>query len=208
MPSTIGEVPLKRKRAKVSEKPTKRAKPTSSEGESEDEDEDDPRAEILLLEDEILKSKKKYNNITTILDLVTKQDNPDIVLFATVSLCRVFLRLLASGSLSRKPGQSERETLVIQWLKGKFSDYKKLLVEALGQEEKASTALTLCMRLLKAETQITVNDKNEVAFPKAFLRDIVGTLVRQGFDDVKEEFYEKYLGEYADIRFYTFQALR
>ncbi|KAJ8132942.1 hypothetical protein O1611_g682 [Lasiodiplodia mahajangana] len=207
MPSTISDTSLKkRKRAKVPEKPSKRTKPESSDDEDRDEDDENRQAEILLLEDEILKSKKKYNNITLILEFAKEQDNPEVALFAAVSLCRVFLRLLASGSLSRKAGQSEREIVVIQWLKGKLSEYKKLLISALGEESSASTALTLSMRLLKAETQST-SEKGDVAFPKVFLKEIVGALVRTRFEDVQEEFCQKYLGEYADIRFHTFQAL-
>ncbi|KAI0967644.1 nucleolar complex protein [Xylaria arbuscula] len=211
MPSTAKETSLKRKRAKIPEKASKRTKPESSDDDDDDEegaDEiEDRQAEILSLEDEILQSKKNYNNITTLLEIASnKQEGLEIVLFATVSLCRVFLRLLASGSLSRKPGQSERETVVIQWLKGRLADYRKLLIAALGDETSASTALTLSMRILKAETQIT-GDKGEATFPKAFLKDIVGALVRKRFEDVQEEFCEKYLDEYADIRYYTFEAI-
>ncbi|KAI3332266.1 CBF-domain-containing protein [Xylariaceae sp. AK1471] len=204
MPSTIAEAPLKRKRTKVPEKASKRAKAESSDDDSDDDD-GNRQAEILLLEDEILQSKKNYNNITILLDHA-KQDDPEFAVFATVSLCRVFLRLLASGGLSHKTGQSERETVVIQWLKGRLSDYKKLLIAALGQEQSASTALTLSMRLLKAETQIA-SDKSDVTFPRIFLKEIVRVIVHTGFEDVQGEFCEKYLGEYADVRFYTFQAL-
>ncbi|KAI1302235.1 nucleolar complex protein [Xylaria venustula] len=206
MPSTTKETSLKRKRAKMPEKASKRTKPESSDDDDDDDEGADEiehrQAEILSLEDEILQSKKNYNNITTLLEIAS-----DKHLFATVSLCRVFLRLLASGSLSRKPGQSERETVVIQWLKGRLADYRKLLVAALGDETSASTALTLSMRLLKAETQITVGDKGEATFPKAFLKDIVGALLSKRFEDVQEEFCEKYLGEYADIRYFTFEAI-
>ncbi|KAI0508591.1 nucleolar complex protein [Xylaria bambusicola] len=204
MPSVADKTSLKRKRAKASEKASKRTKPEVSDEEDEAEDR---QAEILQLEEEIAQSKKNYNNITTLLEFVSNQeDDLDVALFAAVSLCRVFLRLLASGSLSRKPGQSDREGVVIQWLKGRLSDYKKLLIAALSEEATASTALTISMRLLKAETHIT-SERGEATFPKVFLRDIVGALVRKRCEDVQEEFCEKYLGEYADVRFYTFEAL-
>ncbi|KAJ2977328.1 hypothetical protein NUW58_g7844 [Xylaria curta] len=201
MPSTVDEASLKRKRAKVPEKPSKRTKHESS-----DEEEEDRQAEILLLEDEILKSKKNYNNITVLFEFAKSQHDPEVALFSMVSLCRVFLRLLASGNLSRKAGQSERETVVVQWLKARLSEYKKLLVSVLCEEQSASTALTLSMRLLKAETQ-TTSDKSESTFPKLFLKEIIGALISERFEDVQQEFCEKYLAEYADIRFYAFQAL-
>ncbi|KAI0815562.1 nucleolar complex protein [Xylaria sp. FL0064] len=207
MPSAAVETSLKRKRAKVAEKVSKRSKAESSDQEDDDDETEDRQAEILQLEDEILKSKKNYNNITILLDLASNQNgDPEVALFATVSLCRVFLRLLASGTLSRKPGQSERQVVVIQWLKGRLADYKKLLIATLEDEESASTALTLSMRLLKAEAHLN-GDKGEATFPKVFLRDIVGALVSKRYEDVQDEFCEKYLGEYADVRFYTFEAL-
>ncbi|GAW10977.1 hypothetical protein ANO14919_003150 [Xylariales sp. No.14919] len=207
MRNTRDDTSLKRKRAKVPEKASKRTKAESSDDDDDEQVVEDRQAEILVLEDGILKSKKNYNNITVLLELASEQkDGLEVALFATVSLCRVFLRLLASGSLSRRAGQSERETVVIQWLKGRLGDYKKLLIAALNEEASASTALTISLRLLKAETQIT-SDKGEAAFPKVFLKDIVGALVGKRFEDVQEEFCEKYLGEYADIRFFTFEAL-
>ncbi|TGJ87480.1 hypothetical protein E0Z10_g1240 [Xylaria hypoxylon] len=207
MRSTIDDTSLKRKRAKLPEKASKRTKAESSDDDDDEQEVEDRQAEILLLEDEILQSKKNYNNITTLLELASEQkDGLEVSLFATVSLCRVFIRLLASGGLSRKTGQSERETVVIQWLKGRLGDYKKLLVAALSEEDSASTALTISLRLLKAETQIP-SDKSDITFPKVFLKDIVGALVGNRFEDVQEEFCEKYLGEYADIRFYTFEGL-
>lgn len=207
MPSVADNSSLKRKRAKVPEKASKRTKPKVSEDVGVDEGED-RQAKILQLEEGILQSKKNYNNIAILLEFASNQDDDlEVALFAAVSLCRVFLRLLASGSLSRKPGQSERETVVLQWLKGRLNDYKKLLIAALGNEATASTALTIAMRLLKAETQIT-SERGDATFPKQFLRDIVGALVRNRFEDVQEEFCEKYLGEYADVRLYAFEALR
>ncbi|KAI1179325.1 CBF/Mak21 family-domain-containing protein [Nemania sp. FL0916] len=203
MPSTIHDKPLKRKRVNVPEKASKRTRSQSSD---EEDDADDRQAEILLLEEEILKSKKSYNNITVIQGFAKNQDDPEVALFAAVSLCRVFLRLLASGSLSRKAGQSERELVVIQWLKDRLSDYRKLLLAALGEEHSTSTALTLSMRLLKAETQ-TASDRGDAIFPKEFLASIVEVLVQKKFEEVQEEFCEKYLGEYADLRFHAFQAL-
>ncbi|KAI1496571.1 CBF/Mak21 family-domain-containing protein [Biscogniauxia marginata] len=203
MPSAIKDDSLKRKRAKTSEKASKRAKAESSSGSDDDEN---PQAEILLLENEILESKKNYNNITTLLDIAWKQDD-ESALFATVSLCRVFLRLLASGNLSRRAGQSEKDIVVVQWLKGRLGDYKQILIDELRQESSASTALTLAMRILKAETQ-SAGDKSEYSFPKAFLKDIVEALIRGEAEDVRQEFCEKFLGEYADVRFYTFKALK
>lgn len=202
MPSTVGEDSLKRKRSqKASDKVHKRAK-----AESNDTD-DDPQAEILLLENAILESKKNYNSITTLLELAQKDSDDDSTQLALVSLCRVFLRLLAAGNLARQEGQAEKDLVVIQWLRKTFGGYKQTIVDALGHENSASTALTLAMRILQAEGQY-MTDKGESSFPKAFLKDIVDALVRCDDEDIRQEFCEKFLGEYADIRFYTFKALQ
>ncbi|KAI1106996.1 nucleolar complex protein [Jackrogersella minutella] len=204
MPGNLGEESLKRKRSKVPHKASKRAKAESNDSEGEH----DPQAEILLLENAILESKKNYNNITTLLQIAQKDDDDnDSTQLAMVSLCRVFLRLLASGNLARREGQSEKDIVVVQWLRKRLGDYKQIVLSTLGQEDSASIALTLAMRILKAEGQY-MNDKDETTFPKVFLREIVGALVQAGSEDVRQEFCEKYLGEYADIRFYTFKALK
>ncbi|KAI1269253.1 CBF/Mak21 family-domain-containing protein [Xylariaceae sp. FL1019] len=208
MPSKVGNDSLKRKRAQVPDKASKRARSESSENEEMADDDNAFEDEILQLESKILESKKNYNNITTLIDRAKSIDeDPDQAIFASVSLCRVFLRLYAAGSLSRKPGQSDRDATVLQWLKARLSEYRKLLVSALEHEESASTALTLAMRLLKADYQNVVDKGNNAAFPKPFLQDIIAAIVGQGFEDVQEEFCEKYVGQFADLRYYTFQSL-
>ncbi|KAI0161706.1 CBF-domain-containing protein [Hypoxylon sp. FL1284] len=202
MPGAVGQRSLKRKQPKASEKANKRAKPTS-----DDEDDNSSQDEILRLEQEILESKKNYNNITTILDLAQNGQDDDTTQFALVSLCRVFLRLLVSGNLTRKSGQSEKDGVVVQWLRTRFGDYKQTIISALGQENTAPTALTLAMRVLQAEGKY-LKDTDEYSFPTNFLRDVVDKLVGNGSDDIREEFCAKYLGEYADIRFYTFKVLK
>lgn len=192
---------LKRKRSKGLEKPQKRAKSESS------SDDDNTEADILLLENEILESRKNYNNITVLLELAQNIQDGDGALIATVSLCRVFLRLLASGALTRQAGQSEKDIVVVQWLKSRLSDYKKVVLTALAEEEIAPTALTLAMRMLKAEGQY-LKSREEYSFPKAFLKEIIKVLITAASDDVREEYCEKFVGEYCDVRFYTFEALK
>ncbi|KAK7941248.1 uncharacterized protein PG986_013635 [Apiospora aurea] len=203
MPSKTAEAPLKRKRSKGSEKPKKRARSESGSG---SDAEDNAQAEILLLENGILESKKNYNNITRLLDLARNKKDGESSLVATVALCRVFLRLLAQGSMSKKADQSEKETIVIQWLKDRLVDYEGVLIDALAEEDTESTALTLAMRVLKAEGQYRDN-KDEYSFPEPFLKDIVHAIIFDGSEDLREEFCEKYLGENCDVRYYAFKAM-
>lgn len=204
MPSAVSDDTLKRKRSKSSAKSNKR---TKADSDSDSDEDSTQQAQILSLESEILESKKHYNNITKLLEIAQDKKDIENSVFATVSLCRVFLRLLAGGHLLRSPGQSDKEVVVVHWLKSRLGDYKKFIVAALGHEETASTALTLGMRILKAESQHS-NDKSEYSFPKVFLTDIVRALLQNGSEEVREEFCEKFLGEFADVRFYTFKAFK
>lgn len=202
MPGKVAEAPLKRKRSNAASEPKKRAK-----SESSSDDDEDSHADILLLETEILESKKNYNNISKLLEIASQEHEGDVSTVAIVSLCRVFIRLLAAGNLTRNPGQSEKEIAVIQWLKARLADYKQVLLSALSDEATANTALILAMRTLQSEGH-HLSSKEDYSFPKEFLKEVVSVLVKKSTGDVRQEFCEKFVGEYCDIRFYTFKALK
>lgn len=206
MPSAVQEKTAKRKRPVTKEAPKKRSR-----SESSDEDEgQDPKADILLLESAILESKKNYNNITILIKIAQAQDaDEEQAMLAIVALCRVLIRLLAAGGLSRKKNLSEKEVILVHWLRDRLSDYHAVILSLFDQEEQAMTALALSMRLLKAEGQYPQSDKEDYSFPKAFLRDIVGALCRPEVDEaVRKEFIEKFVDEFEDVRFYTFKAVQ
>lgn len=225
MPSAVGvptgrrgaeEKTSKRKRPNTTEPPKKRARSESTssdngqDGDGDDADDgDDPQAKILLLETAILESKRNYNNITTLLHIARDQDNDeDEALLATVALCRVFIRLLAAGSLHRKKNLAEKDVILVHWLRDRLAEYHEVLLSFLTNDDHALTALTLSMRLLKAHGQYPYRDADEHSFPKALLRDIVAALCRPGADQVRREFVEKFVDEYDDIRLYTFKAIQ
>lgn len=191
----------KRKRVSSSTKPLKRRKSDSS-------DEEDAQAHILLLESEIFESKKNYNNISTLINTLTETDRKDDnSLVAAISLCRIFTRFAISGDLTKKAKASDKEAVVIQWLRDRYAEYKKGLLLLLKQESRASTALALCMRILKTDGETSRQDQYE--FPSEFLQDIIRTLLSsETSSDVRKEFSEKFVEEYDDLRFYTFEALK
>lgn len=196
---------LKRKRRGPKEDVKKRPRTDSS---SSDED-DDSEARVLLLETEILESKKNYNNILELIGIAKSiDDEGELAVLASVALCRVFIRLLSAGNLTHKRGLSEKEAVVVQWLKDRLSEYKKVLVSLLSREELASTALTLAMKVLKSEGEQLNNNKDFYVFPKDFLEDILRSLVETRNYAVGKEFVEKYVDEYDDVRFFTHQAIK
>ncbi|KAL0938713.1 ribosome biogenesis protein [Colletotrichum truncatum] len=208
MPTKATDEGLKRKRVPIKEKSKKRAKSESGSESEGSGDESDPQAEILLLENEILESKKHYNNITKLIQIAkTFQNDPEAAALASVALCRVFIRLLSAGALVKRKGLAEKESVVVQWLKDRYFEYKLVLIELLGDEDLAATALTLAMRCLKAEAQ-HLNDREEYTFPQNFLQEILTALLNSDSDDARLEFVEKYLGVYDDIRFCTLKAIK
>ncbi|KAF4998454.1 hypothetical protein FGRMN_3143 [Fusarium graminum] len=194
---------VKRKRPSTHEQPTKRRRSSTSSNESED-----PNAKILLMEQGILESRKNYNDITVLLSTANdfKNESPESML-ATVALCRIFLRLLAQGSLIAKKTLSEKDLVVVGWLKDQFGEFKKTLLALLRDEELAPTALTLCMRTLKAEGEY-LYDKDEYTFPRAFLRDIVAALFKSENGEVIKAYVEEFVEQYDDIRYFTFNAVK
>lgn len=210
MSPTIGGKIVKRKRPSTTkDAPKKRARPATS----PDEKVDDAQIDILSLEAAIIESKKNYNNITALIDLARPaethgDENEDEALLATVALCRVFIRLLAAGALTRKKGTPEKDVIVVHWLRDRLAETREVILSLFIRDEQAMTALTLSMRLLKTEGQYPLSDKEENNFPKASLKDIVAALSQPGVDQVvRKEFVDNFVDEFDDVRLYTFKAV-
>lgn len=190
----------KRKRSSSDKRPSKRARSESVEK--------DGQAQILLLENEIFESKKNYNNVATLIKtLKTDSEDSDDSVLAAISLCRVFTRFIVAGDLANKQGANDQEAVVVKWLKERYTEYKNSLFDLLGEEGISATALALCMRLLKTEGQ---NGRTaEYQFPSSFLTGIVQALVKPESDAMaRKEFSEKFVEEYDDVRFFTFESIK
>jgi U3 small nucleolar RNA-associated protein 19 len=202
MPALVdtADHPAKRKRGPAKEKPLKRVRSESAEK--------DPQAQIFLLENEVLESRKHYNNITKLIKILqADSEDGDIAVVAAISLCRIFTRLMVSGELTKKQTGSEKEAGVISWLRERYLTYKLELLKLLSEDGVESTALTLCMRLLKTEGEHLLNGQ-DYHFPTVFLADILNKLLTAINDgSTRQEFAEKFVEEYDDIRFYTFEAI-
>ena len=201
MPTAVGSERSKRKRAAAGDGPQKRRH--SSVNESEDASEN-----ILMMEQRILESKKNYNDITVLITTASqfRTGNPESML-AAVTLCRVFVRLLAQGSLIAKKTLSEKDAVVVGWLRDQLSQYKAILLTLLKEDDVGMTALTLCMRMLKAEGEY-LYDKEEYTFPRAFLDDIVSAILISDARDIVKAYIEDYAEQYDDIRYYTFASVK
>ncbi|KAK0723968.1 CBF/Mak21 family-domain-containing protein [Apiosordaria backusii] len=190
----------KRKRQENGDKSKKRRKSGGDES-------SDLKTQLKQLESEILESRKHYNNIATLLDLAQKnnEDNSTAIA-ASETLCRVFVRLLAMGNLVKRKDASEKDATVTEWLRERLADFREFLLRMFDNEKLALPALMLAMSLLKVEAQ-HLDDRDEPAFPRYFFTKIISSVVQSPVDQLREEFAEKFIDEYDDIRFYTFEAI-
>ncbi|KFA80238.1 hypothetical protein S40288_04540 [Stachybotrys chartarum IBT 40288] len=208
MPTAVKSDAVKRKRTLNKDVPQKRRRSVSEEESQSESDDEDPNAKILLMEQGILESRKNYNDIIALQATMNdfRNGNPESML-ATVALCRVFVRLLAQGSLTPKRNLSDKDTVVLQWLRDQYEQYKAALLQLLGLEELAVTGLTLCMKVLKAEGQY-LYDKVDYTFPRAFLEEIVSGIITSEHEDVRSAYLQEYAEQYDDIRYFTFKFVK
>lgn len=170
------------------------------------------QADILLLEEQILDSQRYYNNILVLQKLVSNNERkPKTATFAAIALCRVFCRLIAGEKLVKRNGR-QAEVEVAQWLKGRLSDYVESLSTWIGSPDakKESTALTLLMRVVKAETSQDAKRAEQAwRTEKSTFVMVVKTLL--GTPDAaaaRQEYVQTYVEEFDDVRFYTMLAMR
>ncbi|EGZ76507.1 CBF-domain-containing protein [Neurospora tetrasperma FGSC 2509] len=206
MPSTVKDQAaksvVKRKRSENGEPIKKRRKSEAG------EEKEDLASQIQNLESQINESRKHYNNIATLLEYAEKQnEDPKTAIAAAEALCRVFVRLLASGSLVKKKDASEKDATVAKWLRDRLTDHHKALVAMFKSTKLATQALVLAMALLKAEAQY-LEGKDEAVFPWPLFNAIISALLTSPVEEVRDEFCDKFIDEYDDIRFYTFEGIK
>ncbi|KAJ4415571.1 Maturation and nuclear export of 40S ribosomal subunits interacting protein [Neurospora sp. IMI 360204] len=206
MPSTVKDKAaksvVKRKRSENGEPITKRRKSEAG------EEKEDLASQVQNLESQINESKKHYNNIATLIEYAEKQnEDPKTAVAAAEALCRVFVRLLASGSLVKRKDASEKDATVAKWLRDRLTDHHKALVAMFKSTKLATQALVLAMALLKAEAQY-LEGKDEAVFPWPLFNAIISALLTSPVEEVRDEFCDKFIDEYDDIRFYTFEGIK
>ena len=170
----------------------------------------DPHAEILRLENQIAKSRQHYNNIKTLIEYAQAISNDDTqVIAAAVALCRVFCRLWASGDMTINRETSKHEIIVTRWLKRNFDEYRNILLGFIASEstERSTTALTLFMRLIKAQGLQAASD-NIVWRDSGFEKLLQSLATVPTALAARTEFLENYFLKFDDVRFFTFSQLK
>ncbi|KAF2118524.1 CBF/Mak21 family-domain-containing protein [Lophiotrema nucula] len=172
-------------------------------------DDEDLQTTILRLESQILESRRHFNNIATLLQIAKKEGADDeTAILSTVSLCKVFSRLLSAGDMVKSKGMPHPEVVIIQWLKDRYREFLDILLDQYLRSDipaKQSVALTLLMRLVEQEAKA----QKDYSWKQGPLPRLVETLLfLPGDGDAREEFAEKFLKQFDDIRFYTFQCIK
>ncbi|GME22231.1 Ribosome biogenesis protein noc4 [Neofusicoccum parvum] len=210
MPLMAPDAVAGHKRKRVADKGSheKRTKSKSS-SKAAAADGDDEQSRILLLESQITESRRHYNNIVELVALAKDDGAEESAVLAIVALCRVFCRLLAAGNLKKSKGLPDSEIMIIQWLKERYKEYTDVLLNLLrsGEPVQQSTALTLAMRLVKEETSSQKGDGDEAWRQGLFAQLVHSLLASAEVENAREEFVEKFVEEYADVRFFTLHAI-
>ncbi len=94
---------------------------------------DDSTGRILLLENQILESRKNYNNIVDLIKICQDEKTQENeILAAVVSLCRVFARFLVGGNMVKSKDAPHNEVVIVDWLKDRYKEYQTFLLRSLG----------------------------------------------------------------------------
>jgi U3 small nucleolar RNA-associated protein 19 len=202
------------KRKRDPSKPERRESKTKSRRKSPSESEgseggEDIQSEIALLEAQILESRRHYNNVATLVRHAKRSDaGVEGSILAAVALVRVFSRLLATGDMARSKGMGEAEATIVAWLKARYQELLDVLLDGFLRSEhppKQSVALTLVMRLVKAETK----SQKDCRLKSSPLPRLIQVLLSLPQDDLnREEYAKKYFNQFDDIRYQTFTTIK
>lgn len=163
-----------------------------------------------IAESEAAVSSGKYNDIATNLLPAAKKEVGTGLLQsqAVVALCRVFCRLLVEGQLIKSNASSEGELKVINWLRGRYEEYRDLLLDVLLDEKQDAQvlALNLCMLLVKEEVS-NASSGAESVWKTGLFSKTLDAVLSSTSNMVCQELVERYLQQYDDLRHYAFMAI-
>ena len=164
------------------------------------------QSRILELEELIIESPRNYNHIVTLLTSLQDFASPSLGITSAVSLCRTFCRLLAIGRMKKKDTDTPAEAKLLVWLKERYKDYLKELVRLLGSGELSyqTTVLTLFMKLVKEEGAHLKGPGDDYFFPHDLMARIAKGVLYTDFSEgttLRDEFVQKWLDEYHDVRY-------
>lgn len=170
--------------------------------------EDLSESDISRLEEEILQSRKHYNNIVKLHSVAFSQGQAsDSAITALLALCRIFSRLLAEGSFTKTKTTSNSELVVLQWLDGRYQEFRTSLAAELSSNSNvAPDVITrLVMQLVKHEVNALGPELWKDGFFSSMLEIYFDTVGKSASS--RAHFIRYYVAKYDDVRFYTLEML-
>ncbi|KAF4551037.1 CBF/Mak21-like protein [Elsinoe fawcettii] len=207
MPGVIVEGGNLKKRKRVPENGSKRRVATRRD---EGGDNEDAHDQILQLETNILDTGEVQSNVAKLLKAFkSKQRDLGTNLAAGVALCRIFYRFIAAERLVKIKGLLPEEREEVDWLRARLEDFVTGLCDLIVQDEPEvqSTAMTLLMRIVKAETSQQEARSAQAWKTGAFSKLMRVLVTEESLDDLRIEFVETFVEEHDDVRFYTYLAI-
>ncbi|ODV83981.1 hypothetical protein CANARDRAFT_213866 [[Candida] arabinofermentans NRRL YB-2248] len=201
--------------------------------------------DIKSIHSKINESSKNYNNIVQLLkqyDLIIPiynncSNDQDVDLksrFLSLTLYKIFSKLISSNKLKVSFGASNELKLVCKWLKAKYDDFKTQLFKIIniksvddenddeneGLYSLKIDSLDLLMKLLNLESQYFSPNENEPYFANLTYKKILINLLKTG--ELKQilkhdatinnylllEFQESYFNKYWDLKYFMFNELQ
>lgn len=168
--------------------------------------------DIFEKEEAILESAKNYNSLIPLLDTLeadikSSNRDEDVTIALVTSLFKVFGKLLKKNQLRSFPTMTPAQQQVTEWLGERYSFFKSLLfkiIKTSSSDTLQALAVQITFRLAKVENAHYSLD--EIYFPKPLLVEFFEALLfADGSSHAEvavEEFIDKYLIEYDDIRYY------
>jgi len=106
----------------------------------------------------------------------------------------------------KKDTDTPAEAKLLVWLKERYRDYLKELSTLLGSGEVSyqTTALTLLMKLVKEEGAHLKGPGDDYFFPHDLMARIAKGVLYTDFSEhatLRDEFVQKWLDEYHDVRY-------
>ncbi|KAF2151343.1 CBF-domain-containing protein [Myriangium duriaei CBS 260.36] len=174
------------------------------------EDENGVQEQLLELESRITETGHFGAGIKKIHKIFgSKSQAVDERLAAAVALCRIFYRLISGERLVKRKNLSPEERDEVDHLRGSLTLYVDGLCKFLAHEDDhvRSTALTLLMRIVKAEVSQQESRSTQAWKTGAFYSLVRTLITKKNVEGPVQEFLEAFVEEHDDIRFYTFAAI-
>ncbi|EPZ34167.1 CBF-domain-containing protein [Rozella allomycis CSF55] len=169
--------------------------------------------ELKSLESSIISNPKNLNNLTKLMEALTKCSDAELVLFTSESCMRIFNHYHSQGSFFTVPKltstiENEAKKQVSLWLTDNFKNFVELMFQilkdndALKYKSIAFQALLSCIKL-EWQNECLAEQKS---FPVVRFYSLFKTVISTDAA-MAEKMIHDYVSQFDDFRYYSFKAL-